>query len=554
MKKAGEFPIGRGLLSKWPWLFGVVSVTLALWGCEGSHLFAPIIVGPQITELSTAPEAIQSGESMTVSVRALGAVRVDSIVTTVRVGDFEQVGVARQVGVSSDFSAAVDFAIPVSVSDTLGTVEAYAVDGRRNVGPTVAVTVRAVDNLPPTVSLSLQAPHLRFGAENSVSVSAEDNVSLSQIGFRVLNRDGELLDEFLVSETGKIAQRVLTYLVPEDLSEEGIVVVGIAVDHAGNIGEGVPVPAIIGELIEILAPSGGAQVPGQNPLFVSVRVRDDDAVASVRLDGVAHRGDPSLGTDEIVPRFVPILLTFSEPVPDTIVQRNLLPVADATAESVFIRVAATDRDGNVSVDSVEVSLIADELAPVVQITRPADGFGQVAGDSILVDTFIEKLPAPFRTGIVTLRLEGVAFRGDPELGNDQVVERFLARTVTFDPAVLDGQVVSRYLPSTNDLTGETVFIIATAIDEWGNQGADTVQVNLSAPPPPPAPELGSRWDRTPEDDGFPSPAVFERSDSPSAYIGGQLGLPLRFTSRSKAHGTPEGKRSRDGPPDRPHPS
>ena len=210
-------PIERGRILTRRGLFAATTLALVLWGCEGGHLFAPVLGGPQITDLSTTPSEIQSEESMTVSVRALGSVRVDSIVTTVRVGSFQEVGVARQTGVSAAFSAALDFSIPVSVSDTLATVEAYAVDAQNNVGPTYVVTVPTVDNGLPTVTVSLEDPRLGVGAEVSVVVSAQDNVALRQVGFRILDLGGALLDEFLVDQTGTTAQRLLTYLVPEGL-------------------------------------------------------------------------------------------------------------------------------------------------------------------------------------------------------------------------------------------------------------------------------------------------------------------------------------------------
>ena len=103
--------------------------SLLAWGCEGTHLFVPITVGPQIIDLSI-PASVQSGDSMSVAVSALGLVRVNSIVATVRIGSFEQTQVARQAGILSGFSAAFDFPIPTAVSDTLGTVEAYAVDAQ----------------------------------------------------------------------------------------------------------------------------------------------------------------------------------------------------------------------------------------------------------------------------------------------------------------------------------------------------------------------------------------------------------------------------------------
>ena len=222
------------------------------------------------------------------------------------------------------------------------------------------------------------------------------------------------------------------------------------------MGTSLPVSATLADVdipeIEILTPLPGAQEPAQNPLLVAVRIRDNDAVDSVRIDGVAHRGDQTLGTDIVVARFVSRVVKFDPLVSDTILQRSLVPAADSTSENAFIRIAAYDREGNVSRDSVEVAWLADELPPVVQINTPSPGGLQAIGGSILVETFIEKLPASFRTGIQTLRLEGVAFRGDPELGTDQVVPRFLTRTVTFDPPVFDGQVVSRFLPATGDVT------------------------------------------------------------------------------------------------------
>ena len=473
---------GRVRKPKGEALVGTALLALVLWGCEGSHLFAPVTVGPQITDLDS-PASARSGESITVAVRALGLVRIDSIVTTVRVGTFELSQVARQVGVLSDFSAAFDFDIPAVVSDTLGTIEAFAVDAQANVGPISAVILRTIDTAAPTVSVSLESPRIGIGVEIGVAITAEDNVALSQVGFRILDLAGDQIAEHLVEESGETIQRVLTYLVPAGLGLGDVQVVGVAVDHAGNVGTGAPLFAVLSDVdlpdLEILSPLVGAQEPAQMPLFVEVQLRDNDAVDSVRIDGVSHRGDATLGTDVVVQRFSSLLIRFDPAVADTILQRNLIPAADSTSENAFIRIAAYDREGNVRRDSVQVSLLADELPPDVRITAPLDGASRAIGDSILVETFIAKLAAPFRTGITTLRLEGVAFRGDPELGTFQAVPRFLTRTVTLDPPVLTGQVITRYLIPTPELTEEPVHIIATATDEWGNQGADTVRIDLA---------------------------------------------------------------------------
>ncbi len=476
-------------------------LTSAVWGCEGSHLFAPLTIGPQITEL-TAPASAQSGDSLIVRVRALGSVRVDSIVATVRIGAYEQSQVAAQLGILSDFSTAFDFGIPIAVADTLGTIEAYAVDGRASIGPTANVTVRLIDTAAPTVSLSLQSPNIGLGTDFDVTISAQDNIGLSQIGFQILDLAGDLIAEVLVDQSGTTAEQLVTYSVPDDLALGDVVIVGLAVDHAGNAGVGLPIPARVVDVdlpeIEILTPASGAQEPAQDPLSILVRLVDNDAVDSVRIDGVSHRGDASLGTDEVVVRFLPRLVNFIPPVTDTVLQRDLVPAADSTGENAFIRIAAYDRQGNVLRDSVEVSLLADDVAPLVRIDTPSQGGSAAIGTPLLVDTFIEELPAPFRSGITTLRLEGLAFRGDPELGTDQVVPRFLTRTVTFDPPVLDGLAISRSLPATSDMTEEPVFVIATAIDAWGNESADTVSIQLAPDTIAPAvnivfPVGGSAW-------------------------------------------------------------
>src|SRR5687768_4995631 len=119
-------------------------LVLLVWGCESGHLFTPVTIGPQITNLSVPP-SVSSGEDLEVAVRALGLIRVDSIVTTVRIGDYEDTQVARQAGILSDFSAAFSFLIPGGLTDTLGTVEAFAVDAQSNVGTLAAVTIRVID-------------------------------------------------------------------------------------------------------------------------------------------------------------------------------------------------------------------------------------------------------------------------------------------------------------------------------------------------------------------------------------------------------------------------
>ena len=457
--------------------------SLVVWGCEGTHLFVPITVGPQIIDLSI-PASVQSGDSMSVAVSALGLVRVDSIVATVRIGSFEQTQVARQAGILSGFSAAFDFPIPTAVSDTRGTVEAYAVDAQHNVGPLSSITLRTVDTAPPAVAISIDSPTIGVGTQIEVTIAAQDNIGLSEVGFQILDLQGDTIAEVRVPETGSDIVTSLLYTVPFDLELGQAVVVGIAVDHAGLVTMSLPVPIALTDVdipeVEVLTPDTGALEPAQEPVFAQIRIHDNDAVDSVRIDGVAHRGSPTLGTDTVVVRFLPTVVAFGTPISDTILQRNLAPSADSTKETAYIRAVAYDRHGNVSRDSVEISLLIDDVPPFVEIRSPIPGSIKGIGDSILVESFFWELTAPIMSGVRTLELEGLAFRGDPELGTFNTVPRFNKRTITFDPPDVspNGLLVRRFLTATSDATSEPVHIIATATDAWGNARADTVQIRV----------------------------------------------------------------------------
>jgi hypothetical protein len=463
-------------------------VGLFVWGCDGANVFAPVTVGPEITDLS-APVSVDAGEALEIAVRALGLVRVDSIVATVRVGDFEQTQVAQQTGILSDYSASFQFPIPTVISDTLGTVEAFAVDAQHNVGGLSAVTVRAIDLTPPTVSVALRSAQIGLGTQIEVMLAAADNIGLDQVGFQLYDPVGdEVLDEVLVDQEGTDAERSIFYTVPESLPLGQAQVIGIAIDHAEIRSTASPLTVTLTDVelpeVQVLTPEGGAYAPAQEPLFTKVRLNDNDAVDSVRVDGVAYRGDRTLGTDTMVVRFSPVMVRFDPAIADTILQRFLPPAADSSKENAFIRAVAYDRHGNVSRDSVEISLQIDEGAPFVEITEPSHNPDSIKvvgiGDSILVRTFTADYGGPIISGVATLELEGLAFRGDKELGTDYTVQRFLKRTVTFDPPVTDvnGRLVSRYLTATSDTTSETVYIIATAKDAWGNARTDTVPVRV----------------------------------------------------------------------------
>lgn len=508
----------KGPMTRRRALVGAGLMVLLAWGCEGNHAFAPVEVGPDITDL-LFPSSVDSGEELSGGIRALGLVRVDSIVATLRVGSFEETKVARQeTGIRPDFAAAFDFSVPTAITDTLGSVEAYAVDAQSNVGPLSAVTIRTIDTAAPTVGLTLSGDRIGLGTQVPVTIFAEDNIGLTQIGFQVIDASGEIIAEVFVPADGTSVSRTLLFDVPSDLPLGGVTVVGIAVDHEGLIAFGEPVPITLVDVdlpeVQVVTPDDGDFAPAQDSLFTSVLIRDNDAVDSVTIDGVAHRGDRSLGTDTVVVRFQPRTIRFDPATADTLLQRFILPAADSTAENAFIRAVAYDREGNVSRDSVQISLFIDDVPPFVEIQEPDEDAIQGVGDSILVQTLIRELPAPIRSGVTSLKLEGLAFRGDPELGTFHTVERFLSRTVTLDPPQVENFLVSRYLPAAGGTESEYVHMIATATDAWGNQRADTVRIRLVNDTIAPNIQIhqpSSGASRTAGDSVFISATVFEGS-------------------------------------------
>lgn len=115
-------------------------------------------------------------------------------------------------------------------------------------------------------------------------------------------------------------------------------------------------------------------------------------------------------------------------------------------------------------------------APRVEIQVPTSGglAAKPVGDSVLVQVRVRD-----SQGVTGVTFEGVALRGDPSLGTDEVVPRYQPRQVTL--ATVRDTVLSRYLQANDDETKETAAIIVTAVDEEGNESADTVSLIIGGP-------------------------------------------------------------------------
>ena len=193
----------------------------------------------------------------------------------------------------------------------------------------------------------------------------------------------------------------LSLTIPNDANLGTVTVIGFATD---NVGKLIPTDTITVTLTDTQAPSITFTLPDTTTILpvrvtdsvrVMARVQDNKGVTSVTIEGVAHRGDPTLGTDSLVQRFDAKEVTLSQH-PDTLLVRDLLATpGDSTEEFVYIRVIAQDSSGNIARDSARIDVVQ---GPDLSILAP--------GDSSIV--------APGKD--ITLQLRGESSRGMRRLG------------------------------------------------------------------------------------------------------------------------------------------
>ncbi len=477
---------GTARLRRWrPLLAGAALAALAA-GCEGNNLFGPGVgVGPQIIHFLTPP-TVRSGDPMPVELRAVALVRVDSVVFTATGGDFAFRRVQLSQNGETDFTTGVDFDIPRPITDTLVVVTGMAWDAQGNRSLPSIDTVRAIDTTPPTATAVLSQEVVGQGKSLGIQLSAQDNIGLRSLGYVVLSDSGAPVarDSALVS--GKQGAAALTWEVPLEQPLGDYEVIPFAWDLEGNLGKAEEGPSVevifIDEedpVVEILLPSPGTQVAEGDSVLVRVRVRDNDAVSRVRIEGAAFRGNVDLGTDEAVDRFVPWNIQLNPASPDTILTRYLRANQLLDAETVHVIVTATDRQDNSAADTVSIQILADVHPPRVVINAPGSGASFNVGQEIPVTATVSDPDGFVQSGVVHVRFQGVALRGDPELLAQEEIVRFQPRELTLDPPRVLPQGILRMMVPTADETEEPVYFIVTATDARGNVGADTVIVNLT---------------------------------------------------------------------------
>ena len=109
-------------------------------------------------------------------------------------------------------------------------------------------------------------------------------------------------------------------------------------------------------VVEIQQPRQPAARPVGDSIYISARASDDTGVDYVLFGGIAYRGEVGLGTDTIVSRYFAKMVRFNASSRDTTVARYLLATPDSSRESAVLFAIAYDKQGNVSADTVALTI------------------------------------------------------------------------------------------------------------------------------------------------------------------------------------------------------
>lgn len=456
------------------------TLTLLL-ACDDENLFETRSAAPPEVTAVSAPAEVRAGQTLDVRVRAVGELRIDSLVVRARGAFSDEKSVVFQPQLN-DVTTDVSFEVPEEIQDTVLVVSATAVDVAGNVSAVVSDTVRVRDSTPPSVTVQASRQVVGLGKEVAISVEAQDNVGLRSLGFRLIQvfRDSltaeviseDTLTTELVAVTGSKRDSTFLTTIPEDIPEGSVRVEGIAEDIDGNVTVREASAALQVVFIDeapptvmLDTPRDGATLPTGDSLFVRVNLSDNGGITSITLAGFSRRGDPDLGTDTIVQRFVSKSATFDSAPKDTTFMRFLRPTADSTSENAFIVATAVDVQGNVSADTSRIIL----GGPKVDLLNVEDGQEILSGRSLAVRIHASD---PQQLLSVQLEVSGAI---------DTVLARAFAPpvdSVTVDtafviPEGLTGEMtLVASARNTLDVRGESAPVLLTIVEE---EGGDEIQ-------------------------------------------------------------------------------
>ena len=213
-------------------------------------------------------------------------------------------------------------------------------------------------------------------------------------------------------------------------------------------------------VVNILQPSAvaTAAIPLGDSVLIIADIRYDAGISSVTFEGISVRGDASLGTQSLVPRFTAKTVNFVPLIADTTIGRYLVALPDTLLETTQIIVTAFDSVGNSSADTVPLIL----GGPDVQFTN-------LVGGEIIQSGLTLGLGVQARDGAGVRQIE-ITVTGIPG-----VVPSVILQTIS---PVLDSLVLDTIVDIPAGVTG-TLTITARAwntLDVIGQAGPFTVTV------------------------------------------------------------------------------
>jgi hypothetical protein len=176
-------------------------------------------------------------------------------------------------------------------------------------------------------------------------------------------------------------------------------------------------------------------------------VTDDAGVRFVRFYGVAFRGDPDLGTDTVVPRFLDKTVSMPAGVKDTTLMRFLVATPDSVKETAFVFVEASDSFGNVVADSVAIVL----GGPDVELLGLEENQTIQAGLNLSA-----RVRAEDPVGIIQVQIEvGGAFQASVVKSINPASDSILLDTIILVPEDAIGPITVTAIARNNlDVTGQ----------------------------------------------------------------------------------------------------
>ena len=362
---------------------------------------------PVVTMLApTAGVAVGSGDTIHVLARAidpsgiryLGArlfVR-DSVLGRIQSLAVDSLVYASRVTTRLDSFKIV---VPTSLSPGSYILQAFSADSspfyNKGASPDIAVAVR--DVRPPTGTFNGPALDSQVVAGDTLPISfrASDNVGVVSVTFRGygLRRDPlggpaveiRRFDSLTATlptprDTATITRRLVPVLAAA--TADSVLIEAKVKDIGGNVTTITRrIQVVTGtRAVTILSPAlVDTAVSAGDSVLVQFRMQDRRGVAGVTVEGVALRGDSSLGTNQFVDRFVAKSFTLASPTDTTV--RRYLNALSTGAEPVFLRVRAISTAGDTTTALRRIQVID---GPSARLTSPAQDTTFAVGNPLAV--------------------------------------------------------------------------------------------------------------------------------------------------------------------------